>query len=132
MRLASFNVENLFLRARALNEKTWAAGKDILKAQAEINVRMGKDTYTAANKKKMIALLKELGLAKSDDAKFAILRQNRGHFLKRSKGKIEIVAEGRADWIGWVELKTEPVNKLATQHVAQIQPIAAMEDQVSI
>jgi endonuclease/exonuclease/phosphatase family metal-dependent hydrolase len=120
MRLASFNVENLFMRARALNEKTWAAGKDILKAQADINVLMGKDTYIAADKKKMIALLKELGLAKSDDAKFAILRQNRGHFLKRSKSKIEIVAQGRADWIGWVELTREEVNEEATRNTARI------------
>ena len=28
MRLASFNLENLFLRARALNVDTWAEGRD--------------------------------------------------------------------------------------------------------
>lgn len=100
MRLASFNLENIFLRARALNEKTWADGKDILKAFSDINLVLGKTTYAAADKAKIIALLKQLGLSNADESKFAILRQNRGHLLKRSKGKTEVVAQGRGDWIG--------------------------------
>ena len=51
---------------------------------------------------------------------FARLRQNRGHLLTRKAGKITITATGRDDWIGWVELKTEPVNELATQHTAAV------------
>jgi endonuclease/exonuclease/phosphatase family metal-dependent hydrolase len=120
MRLASFNVENLFMRARAMNEKTWEDGKDILKAHADINIIIGKDTYTSADKTKIVALLKILGLTKSDESKFAILRQNRGHFLKRSKGKVEVVAQGRTDWIGWVELTREEVNEEATRNTARI------------
>lgn len=37
MRVASFNVENLFERAKALNLQSWTAGKPILAAQAELN-----------------------------------------------------------------------------------------------
>src|SRR5215510_884916 len=102
MRLASYNVENLFLRVRALNEKTWAEGQPILKAHADINQILGKKTYTKADKTRILALLKDLGLSKSDESKFAILRQNRGHLVKRPRGGApEIVADGRDDWIGW-------------------------------
>ena len=37
MRLASFNVENLFARAKALNGQSWAVGKPVLAAQAELS-----------------------------------------------------------------------------------------------
>jgi hypothetical protein len=37
MRFASFNVENLFDRPRAMNLDTWAEGKPILDAFAEFN-----------------------------------------------------------------------------------------------
>jgi hypothetical protein len=41
--------------------------------------------------------------------------------LKRPKqGPVEVVANGRGDWIGWLELKTEPVNEIATQNTARV------------
>ena len=33
---------------------------------------------------------------------------------------IEVVASGREDWIGWVDLKKERVNELATEHTARV------------
>ena len=33
---------------------------------------------------------------------------------------MEVAAAGRSDWIGWVELKTEPVDELAMQHTAMV------------
>jgi endonuclease/exonuclease/phosphatase family metal-dependent hydrolase len=120
--LASYNVENLFLRARALNEQDYAAGKPALLAQAQLNAIFGKGKYTTADKAKVLALLKELGLDKKDDGgQFAILRQNHGHLLKRPKsGPVEVVAEGRGDWIGWVDLKIEEVNEVATRMTAKV------------
>jgi endonuclease/exonuclease/phosphatase family metal-dependent hydrolase len=50
-----------------------------------------------------------------------LLRQNRGKLVRRPKGGgLEIVANGRGDWVGWVELKTEQVNELAMQHTAMV------------
>jgi endonuclease/exonuclease/phosphatase family metal-dependent hydrolase len=44
----------------------------------------------------------------------------RGPFLHRpAVGPVEVVASGRGAWVGWVELITETVNELATQHTAQ-------------
>jgi predicted extracellular nuclease len=122
MRIASFNVENMFERAKALNLPTWEEGRPTLERHSRINELLNVAVYSADDKTEIIKLLKELGLAKKDDGgKFAQLRQNRGRLLKRPKsGGIEIVANGRADWIGWVELKTEPVNELATRHTAMV------------
>jgi len=120
MKLASYNLENLFLRARALNEDNEAVAKEILKAHADINAILAKTKYSAADKKKIVDLLGVLGLKKSDESKFAILRQNRGHLLKRSGGQPQVVADGRDSWIGWVELVVEEVNEVATRNTGQV------------
>jgi len=122
MKIASYNLENLFLRPVAMNQASQAAGKDALQAHAEINAILNKTTYSAADKKRIIALLKTLKLDKKDDGgPFALLRQNRGHLLKRSaSGGIQVVANGRSDWIGWVELKRESVNEVATVNTGRV------------
>jgi endonuclease/exonuclease/phosphatase family metal-dependent hydrolase len=122
MKLASYNVENLFMRARALSGPGFSTdGREILKAQADINAILGKNKYTATDKKRIVELLDTLGLKKSDESKFAILRQNRGHLVKRPTGKpIEVVANGRDDWIGWVDLTLEQVNEQATRNTARV------------
>ena len=79
LRIASFNVENLFDRARALNQQTWAEGKPILTKHGRINALLNKPLYSAADKQKIKDLLLQFGLEKRDDGgEWVILRQNRG------------------------------------------------------
>jgi endonuclease/exonuclease/phosphatase family metal-dependent hydrolase len=122
MKLASFNLENIFDRPKALNLATWTEGKPILEQVQKLSVILNKPVYSAADKKKIKEALKTLGVDKKDDGgKFVILRQNRGHLVKRPAGKpIEIVATGRGAWVGWIELKTEEVNEIATRNTAQV------------
>jgi len=122
MRLASYNAENLFQRARAMNQETWAEGKEVLKLHAGLNRILGKPTYSGTDKTKIVELMNELGIGKKDDGgDWAILRQNRGDLISRHKnGTIEVVANGRGDWIGWVDLKYEAVNETATRMTAQV------------
>ncbi|NJK87877.1 MAG: hypothetical protein HC906_19855 [Bacteroidales bacterium] len=56
-RIASYNVENLFARAKALNKTTWDEGKPILDAYNQINTLFNKNTYSAVDKTKMIELM---------------------------------------------------------------------------
>ncbi len=121
MRVGSFNVENLFDRAKALDPRNRKKVAPVLNAYSELNQLFEHTTYTAEDKTRMVELLRTLGLGGKDDGgTYAQLRQNRGRLLKRAKGKIEIVADGRASWIGWVELKMAPVNQVATQNTAQV------------
>jgi endonuclease/exonuclease/phosphatase family metal-dependent hydrolase len=122
MRIASFNVENLFERAKAFNLEDKEAGRVVLERYARLNDLFNQPAYSKADKAEMVELLGKLGLAERDDGgEFALLRQNRGRLLRRPlAGGTEIIASGRADWIGWVELKSEPVNELAMQHTAMV------------
>ena len=121
MRIATFNVENMFDRAKALNGATWAEGKPALEAHKALNALFENIIYSSADKTRMLALLKANGLLKSDEGPMMRLRKIRGQLIKRPRtGEPEIVASGRASWIGWVELKTEPVNEAATQNTARV------------
>lgn len=121
MRLASFNVENLFSRVRALNQETWEEGQEILAAYSRLNTRLQKPVYTAADKEAILEDLDILGLKQSDESEFAFLRQNRKGFITRPQNEPpEIVATGRDAWVGWVELKKEAVNVVATRMTAQV------------
>lgn len=133
MRLASFNVENLFERARALNEDQWltapeadpsrwsGAGKAILDAYAALNAVLRKPIYSDADKAQILQLLTTLDLERKDETAFVILRRNKGQLLRRPRtGGVEVVASGRGDWIGWLELKTEAVDEVATRNTAQV------------
>lgn len=121
-RIASYNVENLFERPKAMKLATWEEGRPILEQHARINELINQAQYSAADKVEILDLLTKLGLNGSDEGgPFARLRQVREKLVKRPPGQpVEIVASGRADWIGWVELKTEPVDELAMRHTARV------------
>jgi endonuclease/exonuclease/phosphatase family metal-dependent hydrolase len=60
-------------------------------------------------------------MEKTDTGPFVILRRNRGTLLRRPKdGGIEITANGRADWVGSLELRDEPVNEEAMRNTARV------------
>jgi len=121
MLIASYNVQNLFERASALSAEAGTAGAQAVEAQAEINVLLRKPGYEE-DRERIGELLVELGLAESDEGSaFAMLRQNRGRLVKRPEsGGLEVVAKGRADWVGWVELKTEPTDEQSTRNTARV------------
>jgi endonuclease/exonuclease/phosphatase family metal-dependent hydrolase len=122
MRLATFNVENMFERARALNLETWAEGKPILDDYARLSDLIEHDVYTDEIKTELIEIMKRhRGLLTKGESRYIILRDIRGRLLRKPKGKpAEIGVDGRRDWIGWFELTKEPVKEVATENTARI------------
>jgi hypothetical protein len=102
MRLAKFNVENMFERAKALNLNTWDEGKSVLEDFQRLNTLIQLETYSEATKTELLTIMKRnRGLITNGVSKFIRLRDIRGKLLFRPKNKpAEIAANGRADWIG--------------------------------
>jgi hypothetical protein len=67
MRLATFNVENMFDHAKALNGANWDEGKPALEAHKELNTLFEKARYSADDKAHMLKLFEKHGLLKTDD-----------------------------------------------------------------
>ena len=121
MRICSFNVENFFQRPRAMNQDTWAEGRPVLAAHAELNTLIDEAVYTPAAKARIVELLDVLGLTRTDSAEMAVLRQIRGRLVRRPQGGgVEVAADGRGDWVGWVDLTTEPVTAAAIANTARV------------
>jgi endonuclease/exonuclease/phosphatase family metal-dependent hydrolase len=132
LRLATYNVENLFARAKVLKTDTFTEAEPALAAYDEFNRIAAKPKYLEQDKVGMLAALQTLrvlvrtseGLRINrrpfDDA-WAQLRENRGEFLvSPDDAEPRINADGRADWNGWVELIKDPVDEVATQMTAKV------------
>ena len=120
MILGSYNVENLFSRPKAMDVPN-EVGAPLLAAQAELQTLLELPVYTDAVKARILELLRVLGLEWSDSTGFAVLRKIRGQLLRRPKtGPVEVVAGGRADWIGWVELVKAAIDAQAMAHTAMV------------
>jgi endonuclease/exonuclease/phosphatase family metal-dependent hydrolase len=120
MKIAAFNVENLFDRAEAFNQPADMARR-ILADMAELNGLFEYANYTDRRKQRMVELLTALDLERSDQGHgFVFLRQIRERVVKRSADGLEIVADGRNDWVGWVEAKRAPVNDVAVLNTGRV------------
>ena len=121
MRLASFNVENMFRRPVALNAGSWSEGRPIIEAYARLETLLEEEEYTPAIKREILRLVDRLGLTRSDESRWVVLRRSRGQLLRRRRaGEVEVVANGRGDWIGWLELKREALDEEATRNTARV------------
>jgi len=134
VRIASYNVENLFDRVTAFDETDTATNQGILAAYQEVNALFAETEYSPEQKERMVELLVQLDVyyqnqhnvarrRQTTSPRWAWLRANRGKFDRQPEDTSEgmvIEAGGRAAWIGWVELATEPVDERATRMTARV------------
>jgi endonuclease/exonuclease/phosphatase family metal-dependent hydrolase len=123
MRIASFNVENLFERPKAMDPEEGDAAdrSEALAAQAEVAGLLDRTSY-AGVEDRILELLGTLGVLHDDEGgRYVRLRKLRGQLLRRPRdGDVLLIAHGRGDWVGWVELKTIQVQAAATDNTARV------------
>jgi endonuclease/exonuclease/phosphatase family metal-dependent hydrolase len=122
VRFASFNVENLFERPKAMSSDQADADtrSTVLQAHSRLSDLFELDSYDGVEDE-ILHLLDVLELLNADEGTFVRLRKVRGSLLHRPlSGPVTLVATGRADWVGWLELKTVAVNVRATEHTANV------------
>jgi endonuclease/exonuclease/phosphatase family metal-dependent hydrolase len=122
LRLATFNVENMFKRPSIMNLPTWDDGKSVLEDYYKLSNLIQKQHYTDNDKSKMLSIMSQnQGLIANRESKYIILNDIRGKFLKKPRDEPpQIVADGRSDWIGWFELKTEVIKETASENTALV------------
>ena len=114
MRLATFNVENMFERPVIMNLPEWKEGEQVLQDFAVLSNLIENPKYEPADKKKMLEIItkRHKGLITSGQTKYMRLNEIRGKLLKKPRNApVEIAVDGRDEWIGWFELKRETIKE---------------------
>lgn len=134
MKLASYNLENLFVRPAIMNLSSWkegvdgmlhgfVEGKPSLDDIAALNDLIAKKAYSNQDKQDIKAILDkyEFGNRNRHDRPFAIV-EVREKLFKVPKGTLEteVVADGRNDWVGWIDLVREEISYESTFFTAKV------------
>jgi endonuclease/exonuclease/phosphatase family metal-dependent hydrolase len=114
LRVASFNVENLFGRAKVFNFKDQSIGDKILEKIDELRGLLQKASYSESDKKRILDLYQEL-------KPYIEIREDREKLFKRSGRKVTgVKADGAGDWDGTIEFKRAKFSQLARENTAKV------------
>ena len=108
LRIATFNVENLFERAKVLNFHNNITGDKKLVRISELQDELAKTTY---DKPAILKLYNEL-------KEYITVVETREKLFDRSKKKV--VVNGRNDWDGFISFKPEKFTEDARKNTAKV------------
>lgn len=122
IKIATFNVMNLFSRSKPLAVADWDEGKPVLEDMAKLNDILSNDKYSDADKQEIINILTRNNLANRSrkDDKFRINRVRKKLYTNPSNGVINIKAAGRDSWLGWIEPVQEILPSKAVENTARV------------
>ncbi|KAF0174936.1 MAG: hydrolase [Limisphaerales bacterium] len=126
LRLATYNCNNLFRRAAALQLEGFSPqAKAVLQEVAALSELLARDSYAGPVGGRILKLL-----VKYDQHLAKRTKHNRWFSINMVKGKLfkvpkggqlpVLAAAGRGDWLGWVELTRETVDETSTQNTARV------------
>lgn len=130
IRIATFNMENLFRRPTAFRLADPVARKDILDDFATLGALLDLPEYTAADKAKIAELIEKHRAYAIDpeDPPPMYVNQSRpgkdsGLFKPPGRGKhprIEVTAKGRSAWAGWLELGQDDLDLETVRNTGRV------------
>lgn len=119
IRLATFNVENLFDRPAILNLSDQAQTNALLARVAELQGLIDQPTYAAADKAKILALDTEL-------ARYIEIQEDVGKLFTGKGANRRVSATGRGAWVGGIQFRRANFSGLQRENTAaMIKHIAA-------
>ena len=120
MRLATFNLENLFRRPAVMSLDDEKVSSGVLTDVEKLNALLAEDPYTEQNKARIKAILEKYKSGAMARKGWFDVNEARWRLYKGTGKKIEIVATGRGSWVGWVELKAKSVDPRATTFTGRV------------
>lgn len=123
IRIATFNMENLFTRPSVMNLDTWTDGREILADVSKLNSLLAKEDYSDADKAKIAEILEKYDFHKTGVRRrpFAVNQTHGKLFVaKKQPQRVDVVARGRKDWTGWIELARDEIRWEATENTARV------------
>ena len=139
MKLATFNLENLFERPAIMNLDSDTLSQQVLKDYFDLSTIFEKEQYSQADKDLILKLMKKYdGLLEEGRSDYIILNEIRGHLLNKEHTSVE--SNGRSNWIGWCELTRATIAETAIENTgrviasvnADVLSVVEIEDRVAL
>jgi endonuclease/exonuclease/phosphatase family metal-dependent hydrolase len=123
IKIATFNLENLFTRPVAMSQSTDEEGRQAIEDHAVASAIVRKDVYSPDDKRVLLELTDRYGWHRLNPPPAALvqLQKIRGQlFRSPQNASVEVAADGRGDWTGWFELRRENVTWEATLNTGRV------------
>ena len=124
LKVATFNLENLFTRPTAMQDGMGTKGQQAIDDHAVLNAIIAKDAYTQEDKSELLRLDARYKFSALNQPKNALitLQKIRGvlYSVSRKTKAITVSANGRDDWTGWFELKRSDVSWRAILNTGRV------------
>lgn len=139
MKIATYNIQNIFHRDTALIKKYREENQELWVEEFETLLLKGMRTNTEFNR--MRALSQLLGFEDSQNSPFLTMIHKMGQlYLKKNVEEKVYKATHLTDWNGWVKLSSKPINEIAVNNKARVIKEASpdvlilleVEDRVSL
>ena len=119
MRIATFNVENLFTRPSALGAGAVPEAIQAIRDFDRLNRIIASPTYSAADRTFLAAASEVYGFHRLSPPASAYVK------LQKIRGQLfsmagQVVAGGRDEWTGWFELRRDDIGWDALHNTAQV------------
>lgn len=113
-RFATFNVENLFRRAKVMNFFDHSNGNTKLEIIADLQNELERTTY---NKPEIIRLYRQV----KDYIKFNVVRSDVGHrIIYKRRNRYRVVPNGKNEWFGYIEFKRDKFDDQTMKNTGRV------------
>ena len=123
IRIASFNVQNLFERSKVFNFRDRRVGANLLARIGEFSKLIRRKQYTDESKRAMFHSYTNDGgtLESAPLSQFITVREDRQKFWRKKGRKIiGVRANGANEWDGTIEFKRDEFSKVGRENTAKV------------
>lgn len=119
MKIATFNIQNLFHRDRNFLDKPFSKNKE--EWDMEVDKLLEKPHKSSQDNDRIRELACLVGIDKCNQLPYAVLRRKAGFlFLKGKNYSNELRASELTDWNGWIALQNYPLDPVAVKNKARV------------
>ena len=119
MKIATFNIENIFHRDDHLIKKT--ISQSIISWMGELEDLLRKNIRAEHDYARMRELSFLLGFHKASVEPYVVMRRKAGQLFIQKRDKcFDYKATERTNWSGWIKLRSRPIPEVAVENKARV------------
>lgn len=121
LRIATYNVNNLFQRASVLQLEGFSeVAAEILADIQRLNSLLESDSYADPVGQEIVKIISKYELDSTKKEKWFTINEIRNKLFTVSQNTVKLVAKGRKSWVGWIELQYEIVDGASTMNTGRV------------